>query len=421
PDRSLVIAIDVGTTFSGVSYSLLEPGKKPRIQPVTRFAGQREGQGNSKVPSVVCYDQYGNFIAAGSEADPETNPLLSDMNASIVDIPCPRREPEPARRETHFIPVTDDFKNPVQVFADFLRYLFKSAKEYIIEAESNLDPTFSWTSVERNTHFVLTHPNGWGEEQQSQMHEAAVAAGLVNMSATGERITFLTEGEANLHFCLEKNPNLQQERSGLLVVDCGGGTIDLSAYSWTEEGFREIASPGCLLQGSIFVTSRARDYFKGRFKDSEFGSDDDVEAMAKAFDKPDGVKCMFSNPSIPYYVKFGGLRDTDRTFGILGGKFRLEGAQVAKFFEPAVNDIIDSIIDQRDRTRWNKSSIKIILLVGGFGSSGYLYTRLNDHFRPEGITVHRLDTAQLNKAVADGAVSCYLGRMAANRKEEEKH
>ena len=63
----------------------------------------------------------------------------------------------------------------------------------------------------------------------------------------------------------------------------------------------------------------------GRFKDSKFGTDDDVEAMARAFDKPDGVKCMFSNPNIPYYVKFGGLRDTDRDFGIVGGKFRLEG------------------------------------------------------------------------------------------------
>ena len=46
----------------------------------SRFAGQSEGQGNSKVPSVVCYDQYGTFIAAGSEADPETNPLLFYMN-----------------------------------------------------------------------------------------------------------------------------------------------------------------------------------------------------------------------------------------------------------------------------------------------------------------------------------------------------
>lgn len=33
---SIVIGIDVGTTFSGVSYAILRPGEVPKIQPVTR-------------------------------------------------------------------------------------------------------------------------------------------------------------------------------------------------------------------------------------------------------------------------------------------------------------------------------------------------------------------------------------------------
>jgi len=36
--RSLVIAVDVGTTFSGVSYAVLEPGEIPKIHGVTRCA-----------------------------------------------------------------------------------------------------------------------------------------------------------------------------------------------------------------------------------------------------------------------------------------------------------------------------------------------------------------------------------------------
>ena len=35
--RSLVIALDVGTTFSGVSYAILEPGEIPKIYGVTRY------------------------------------------------------------------------------------------------------------------------------------------------------------------------------------------------------------------------------------------------------------------------------------------------------------------------------------------------------------------------------------------------
>lgn len=35
--RALVIALDVGTTFSGVSYAILEPGEVPKIHGVTRY------------------------------------------------------------------------------------------------------------------------------------------------------------------------------------------------------------------------------------------------------------------------------------------------------------------------------------------------------------------------------------------------
>ncbi|KAM6502899.1 hypothetical protein JOM56_002876 [Amanita muscaria] len=465
-ENLLVIGIDVGTTVSGVSYALLEPGKVPRIQSVTRFSGQREEDGKSKVCSVVCYDQDGKVIAAGPETDPEVNPRLSEIEdvrraecfklhlsptraadkrpdgEKIWPPPAPvkdeggndgggkaskesrgeRGESEdedlwgaqhraiverqhPNKRKIPR-PVTDDFKTPVRVFTDFLEYLFKSAKKYITETERNIDPTFTWSSIEKN--FVLTHPNEWGKKQQSQMRDVAVAAGLVNKATAAERITFVTEGEASLHFCLGKNPELRQERSGLLVVDCGGGTIDLSAYSQAGRGrYKQIVSPYCLRQGSIFVTSRARDYFKGKFKDSQYGSDGDVETMARAFDKPEGVKCIFRYPNRPYFVNFGGLRENDRKYGVSGGKFKVEGAQMASFFEPAIQDIIDGIENQCRNTR-DGVSIKYVLLVGGFGRSQYLYQRLCDYCDSSGIVILRPDITHLNKAVADGAVSWYL-------------
>ncbi|KIL64030.1 hypothetical protein M378DRAFT_163749 [Amanita muscaria Koide BX008] len=315
-------------------------------------------------------------------------------------------------------PVTDDFKTPDRVFTDFLRYLFKSAKGYITETERIVDPTFTWSSIERNTYFVLTHPNGWGRKQQSQMRDAAIAADLVNRSTVADQIAFVTEGEASLRFCVDKNPELHHERGGLLVVDCGGGTIGLSAYSQNRQGdFKEIVPPDCLLQGSLFITSRARDYFKGRFKDSKYGTDDIVEAMARAFDKPEGVKCMFRCSDRPYFVKFGGLRDNDQKYGICGGKFKVEGAQLANFFEPAVANIIAGIENQCRNTK-DGVSIKHVLLVGGFGRSQYLYAKLSDHFNSRGIVVLRPDITHLNKAVADGAVSWYLDHYVSTHSYE---
>jgi len=36
--RKLVVALDIGTTFSGAAYILLDPGEVPQIQSVTRQA-----------------------------------------------------------------------------------------------------------------------------------------------------------------------------------------------------------------------------------------------------------------------------------------------------------------------------------------------------------------------------------------------
>ena len=36
PVRKLVLAFDVGTTYSGISYCILDPGDVPQIKGVTR-------------------------------------------------------------------------------------------------------------------------------------------------------------------------------------------------------------------------------------------------------------------------------------------------------------------------------------------------------------------------------------------------
>jgi molecular chaperone DnaK (HSP70) len=82
--RKLVIAFDVGTTFSGVSYCLLDPGEVPVIRGVSRsvitrsvcillisshrYPGQDQVSGDSKIPSIIYYDLQGEIRAVGAEA-----------------------------------------------------------------------------------------------------------------------------------------------------------------------------------------------------------------------------------------------------------------------------------------------------------------------------------------------------------------
>jgi hypothetical protein len=56
----------LGTTYSGASYCILTPGKKPQIEDVKSYPGQSTS--GSKVPSVILYDSNGQARLFGAEA-----------------------------------------------------------------------------------------------------------------------------------------------------------------------------------------------------------------------------------------------------------------------------------------------------------------------------------------------------------------
>ena len=93
-------------------------------------------------------------------------------------------------------------KTVVEVFGDFLRYLLECASSYIQDTHAN-GPDL-WNSVKSHIDFVLSHPNGWEGTEQCEMRRAAVLAGLVPDNASGHsRLSFVTEGEASLHFSIK--------------------------------------------------------------------------------------------------------------------------------------------------------------------------------------------------------------------------
>ena len=90
----------------------------------------------------------------------------------------------------------------MEVFADFLGYLLECTSSYIQDIHAN-GPDL-WNSVKSHIDFVLSHPNRWEGTQQTEMRRAAVLAGLVPDNASGHsRLSFVTEGEASLHFSVQ--------------------------------------------------------------------------------------------------------------------------------------------------------------------------------------------------------------------------
>ncbi|KAI6108534.1 hypothetical protein EV401DRAFT_2076832 [Pisolithus croceorrhizus] len=317
----------------------------------------------------------------------------------------------------------------IEVLGDFLRYLFQCAKAYVEEAHNSA----VWNSLEDRIDLILTHPNGWKELQRQWIREAVELAGLVPVGEEGQsRVHLLTDGEASLHFCVtnilasekfdamliactdgpeEDDDETASKHQGVILIDAGSETIDSSAYSMqlSPTSFREIAPAECRLQGSSFVTYRAHAFLRAFLANSKYGDDDTLKRLTITFDKT--TKMHFRSANEPQYIRFGTVRDRDPEYNIRSGQLRLSGQDVAKLFEPSVEEIIAAFEVQRKAA---SIPITCVFLVGNFAASDWLHSSLLKYMSSLGISLYR-PSQHTSKAVADGAVSYYLDRLVSGR------
>ncbi|KAF9782375.1 hypothetical protein BJ322DRAFT_1111242 [Thelephora terrestris] len=413
--RKLVLAFDIGTTFSGAAYAFLDPGEVPQIIPVTRYL-DNPNAGSAKVPSILYYDRNGNFRGVENGTGLEDDEGLIQMRWWKLALGPTELSTAMRNQMSVNLPMG---KTIVDIFSDFMRYLFDSAKALFISSDQN--GRHRWDTVANNIELVLTHPNGWGGPQQKLLRAAAVRANIIPDTKEGQaRVHFVTEGEASFNFCVSHTRAGENLKRGdkVLIVDAGGGTIDISSYVVTSGAplqVEELFRPECLLQGGEFVTARAREMASGKFnitqklKPSRFNTPEDIEAFVQKFDE--GLKRIFSDDRGVHYIKFGSLRDDDPKHGIKAGKLMLTGQQVSGVFEPSIQSTVDSI---RENFTEILSMNSFAFLVGGFASSPWLTDQLNRRLSDLGLTFFKPDT-NTNKAVSVGAVSFYIDHFVKGR------
>ena len=101
-----------------------------------------------------------------------------------------------------------------------------------------------------------------------------------------------------------------------------------------------LESENCIIFQIIDIHSAAScvDYLEG----STFLAD--LDNIVECFDK--STKLRFRNSDEPQYIKFGGARDNDPDCNIRFGQLKLMGSDVARFFEPSVECIVNAVLDQ---------------------------------------------------------------------------
>lgn len=91
-------------------------------------------------------------------------------------------------------------KTVIEIYADFLTYVVKCAKDFISETHPVGKQVLSSGAP---LDFVMSHPNGWLGPEQSNLRRAAVLAQMIPDTVEGHaRLHFVTEGEASMHFCI---------------------------------------------------------------------------------------------------------------------------------------------------------------------------------------------------------------------------
>ncbi|KAG8957671.1 hypothetical protein FRC03_009916 [Tulasnella sp. 419] len=413
-ETKLVISIDFGTTFSGTSWVLLEDGQVPQIWDVTGFEGQEHIQ-VPKVPTVLYYDNTGKLRAAGGQT------LDRGTIAQAVREQWTRVEwfklllrPDSLAQQLQNAPETEipPNKRLVTVIADFLRYMHNLALEHFHQAMDTGGKT--WDELKDQVVYILSHPNGWNTFQHPVMREAAILAGLVPNSDQGNsRIIFVSEGEASLHWCMSRGIGRGDLEVGshFIVVDAGGGTIDISSFKTVDTlplKFEESSVPDCFLQGSALVTKAFKTFVQEKLRGSSFRDPEIIERMVDDFDRE--VKCKFRDPKQDMSVKFGRHQDNDIEFGIKAGCLLVHGEEMARFYDPACSTIVSCLNSKISKIP--PKSKTTIVLVGGFAGNEYLYKEIQRRFSKFSVLRPNDATA---KASANGVICFHLDRTVKAR------
>jgi len=192
-----------------------------------------------------------------------------------------------------------------------------------------------------------------------------------------------------------------------LVVDCGGGTVDIAAHKWIKapkekqlyaEEIYEVHGGPC---GSFAINSEFEKLLIEIFKVdmTELKKECGANWSKVIFEYFEKEKCSFNNESgeisiqIPKklykYVEKASGRNIAELVSIYKGKFTIKWDQgeetlvlssklMHSLFNPVINQVIHVISDVLKNPECK--SIKKILMVGGFSESKILFGAVEEHF-----------------------------------------
>ncbi|ELU17210.1 hypothetical protein CAPTEDRAFT_133364 [Capitella teleta] len=230
-DYEFSAALDIGTTFSGYAYSF--KGRENDIAGCRNW-GANLGVSNHKTPTAVLVNKDGKFEAFGYEAQEKYKRLEGNevkMYSLFERFKMQLMDTEGLDRESVSF-ATDGKQLPLmEIFTMTFRYL----KDRVLKSvEMSLGEPVDLDKIR----WVITVPAIWSDAAKQFMREAAFKAGVRNINKPMQLIIALEPEVAGLyaaskdmaHFASTSRSSTLITGVHYIVMDCGGGTIDATAY-----------------------------------------------------------------------------------------------------------------------------------------------------------------------------------------------
>ncbi|XP_064603037.1 heat shock 70 kDa protein 12A-like isoform X2 [Liolophura sinensis] len=418
----LVVAIDMGTTYSGYAFSFQHEFLANKLKITTNKVwqdGYNHLHTSYKTPTSVLIDPEWQFHSFGYEAEAKYSDLTKNkgeknwllfrrfkMNLYRCEIS------ESMELES----LSGQRFNALSVFAMSIRYL-----------KEHLSQSLPQQVADSEIQYVITVPAIWDEDAKQFMRKAAVQAGIPS-----EQVTLALEPEAASIFCqallatkgsggdMSDPDDISATGSRYIVVDAGGGTVDTTVHEIVKGELKELhkASGGGWggtqvdqefqdLLMEIFTTKVMHEFGK-KYKSDQLELEREFEINKRrvshndqqiaSFRLPASLREVFSlynTCSLEEHVsnsRFAGL------VRFTGDKMRINGKVMQNLMKPTIQKIVSHVETLMADPKC--SGISHILLVGGFSDSPFLQENFRKNF-PTVVVVTPLDAVL---SVMKGAV-----------------
>ncbi|KAL3449873.1 hypothetical protein BJX65DRAFT_305887 [Aspergillus insuetus] len=228
----IIVGVDFGTTFTGASFVSTRAHDINDIVLIKSWPGPaRHTEIVLKTPSRIAYAaENGGRERWGYQVEPGM--VAHSWTKLLLDLGTPLTQFDDALEDAAGMGIfkLPPGKSAIQVVADYLsnvyRHILQAIAKQITEATLQITPLEFWFTI----------PAIWSDEAKHATLQAARLAGFGTRPGNAEdKINLITEPEAAAIAALRKAATDGMGASvrsgdGVLVCDCGGGTVDITTY-----------------------------------------------------------------------------------------------------------------------------------------------------------------------------------------------